>query len=127
MSSAHQTPKTSHLSSLDPNTANYANRDINQTDSSNQIQTASGNRNRSVSASNSKSDPSSKLTSSPLRRSSTVTGRMTRKRTAEEAESLQSDQDPERDQTDSAGPATAHICLCQPAPKIPRPRNGACT
>jgi hypothetical protein len=66
-----------------------------------------------------------------LARSNTTTARMTRKRTAEEVDLLDEHaEDQELDDgtgnhgSDSAGPLSNHICLCQPAPKIPRPRNG---
>jgi hypothetical protein len=121
MSSTHRKSDTSHSSS---DTTISNNKDINQTKPSNQLQAPSIGRNRSSSDSKSKTFPSSRPPALTLKRSSTVTGRMTRKRTAEEADSLESDQDPSVIQPDSAGPATGHICLCQPAPKIPRPRNG---
>jgi hypothetical protein len=67
-----------------------------------------------------------------LGRSNTTTARMTRKRTAEEVDLL--DEHAEDQETDdgvgshggdsAGGPLSNHICLCQPAPKIPRPRNG---
>jgi hypothetical protein len=85
-------------------------------------------RNRSVSDSTSRL-PEPKF-GGDLRRSETISGRMSRKRTADDLDLVDEDQE-EESQTaaypNSAGSLANHICLCQPAPKIPRPRNGTVT
>lgn len=94
--------------------------------------TAPPTRNRSVSEATPKvSAGPQNLDGGHLKRSETTTARMTRKRAAEDADlSDYHPEDQEQEEIaptylDSAGSSVpSHICLCQPAPKIPRPRNG---
>lgn len=66
----------------------------------------------------------------PISDSASSSTRMTRKRAADLANLEDSNRtvnqeqeiSPQREQRPAATPA--HICLCQPDPKIPRPRNG---
>jgi hypothetical protein len=92
-----------------------------------------GGRQRSVSVTTTsrlRTFPAGQRFGGELRRSETFSGRMTRKRPAENIDLLeeraveQELEDPVANHIDSAPSLANHICLCQPAPKIPRPRNG---
>jgi hypothetical protein len=89
-------------------------------------------RRRAVSVSTSRlhASPSEQIFGGELRRSETISGHMTRKRPAKDIDlgkkqvEEQETEDPAGENIDSARSLANHICLCQPAPKIPRPRNG---
>lgn len=66
----------------------------------------------------------------PLTPEESPPSRPTRKRSAnvveEEDKAIESHETSPVHTRASSGDSTAHVCICQPDPKIPRPRNGNC-